>query len=135
MQKKHEQLRLAFGFTFEDLYSRDGLQRLDASFREQLEFSDTALLQRLMKARRDPSALTRKDHAELIIALAPQVEDFIGDLFGIGQTVLRLQARHSALEPLNSVKRRFVQKKAISGMTAEKAAAINGPALAADLES
>ena len=135
MQKNHEPLHLAFGFTFEDLYSRDGLQRLDGVFREHLESADIALLQRLMKARRDPAAVARRDLAELIIALAPHVEDFVGELFGIGPAVRRLQARHDALAPLYSVKRRFIQKRAISGMTPEKAAAINGPALAADLEA
>lgn len=135
MHKNHDPLQLAFGFAYEDLYSRDGLVRLDAVFREHLESADMALLQRLMKARRCPETLPRKDQSELIIALAPHVEDFLGELFRISDDVRRLQARHHKLGPLYSLKRRFIQKKAISGVTPEMAATYNGPALAADLES
>ena len=135
MHKDHDQLHLAFGFAFDDLYSRDGSIRLDAAFREHLETADAGLLQHLMEARKDPQALARKQQSELMIALAPHLEDFVGELFGISSEVRRLQARHDALAPLYALKRKFVQKKAISGMTPEKAAAFNGPALAADLEA
>ena len=46
-----------------------------------------------------------------------------------------LQARHNALEPLYALKRKFVQKRAISGVTVEQASAIDGAALAAELEA
>src|SRR5262249_34929741 len=36
--------------------------------------------------------------------------------------------------PLYAVKRKFVQRKAISGVTAEQASAIDGPAIAVELE-
>ena len=47
----------------------------------------------------------------------------------------RCRPSHDALAPLYALKRKFVQKKAISGVTAEQASAINGVALAAELES
>ena len=56
-------------------------------------------------------------------------------MFGIQAEVRALQARHDALAPLYALKRKFVQKKAISGMTPERAGAIDGAALAAELES
>jgi NADPH-dependent glutamate synthase beta subunit-like oxidoreductase/NAD(P)H-flavin reductase len=135
MHTDHDQLRLAFGFTFEDLYHRDGLVRLDAEFCRFLGASDTALLQHLIEARQDPAASPRKQQSELMIAIAPYVEDFIGELFGISTQVRALQAAHEELAPLYALKRRFIQKKAISGMTPEKAAAINGPAVAGELEN
>ena len=95
----------------------------------------TRCLQRLTEARKDPAALARKAQSELIIAIAPHVEDFIGELFGIAAEVRALQAKHDALGPLYALKRKFVQKKAISGMTAEKAAAIPGGALGVALEA
>ena len=94
-----------------------------------------ACYNRLLEARKEPGALTRKQQSELMIAIAPHVEDFIGELFGIAAEVRALQAKHDALAPLYALKRKFVQKKAISGMTAEKAALIHGGALAAELES
>ncbi len=129
------QLALSWGFSFEDLYRREGLVRLDAAFAEHLKAADVALFNRLMEARSNPSALARKQQSELIVDLAPHVEDFIGELFHISTEVRALQARHSALEPLFALKRKFVQKKAISGVTREQAMAINGSALACELES
>ena len=70
-----------------------------------------------------------------MVDVAPYVEDFIGELFGITGKVTALQARHTALAPIYSLKRRFVQKKAISGATVEQAEALNGTALQYELES
>src|SRR6185437_7235998 len=97
MHNIHEQLRLAFGFTFEDLYRRESLLRLDAAFCHNLQAADEGLLRQLLEARKDPSALTRKQQSELIIAIAPHLEDFIGELFGIAAEVRALQAKHEAL--------------------------------------
>jgi NADPH-dependent glutamate synthase beta subunit-like oxidoreductase/NAD(P)H-flavin reductase len=135
MPTDSDQLDLHFGFSFEDLYHRDGLVRLDGTFLEQLRLSDAALFERLTAARSNPDALTRKQQSELIIDLAPHLEDFIGELFGISADVRKLQARHDALAPIYALKRKFVQKKAISGVTKEQASAINGTAVAAELEA
>jgi NADPH-dependent glutamate synthase beta subunit-like oxidoreductase/NAD(P)H-flavin reductase len=126
-------LHLKRGFSFEDLYAREGLVRLDAAFLEHLGSADGALLERLQQAR--GGGFTRKLESDLMIDLAPHVEDFLGDLFGIAADVRALQARHNALEPLYALKRKFVHKKAISGVSVEQASALDGPALAADLET
>jgi NADPH-dependent glutamate synthase beta subunit-like oxidoreductase/NAD(P)H-flavin reductase len=131
----NDQLHLALGFTFEDLYVREGLVRLDAEFCRHLQGTDETVFQDLTEARKNPGGLTRKQQSELMIALAPHLEDFVADLFGIAADVRALQAKHDALAPLYALKRKFIQKRAISGMTAEKAALLHGGALAADLES
>ncbi|MFM2124285.1 MAG: hypothetical protein RL328_736 [Acidobacteriota bacterium] len=128
-------LKLAFGFSFEDLYTREGAVRLDAAFLHQLQDADAGLRARLGEARQNPAGFDRKQASELIIALAPHVEDFIGELFGIQPQIEALQARHNALAPMFAFKRKFIQKKAISGVKEEQANAINGPALAAELET
>src|ERR1700674_3215391 len=135
MSSEHDPLHLAFGFSFEDLYSRDGLVRLDAAFLEYAESSNAGLFQRLGEARAAPGSLTAKQTSELIIDLAPLADDYIAELFGISREVGALETRHQVLGPLYALKRKFVQKKAISGVTREQAAAIDGPALAAELES
>ena len=84
---------------------------------------------------RIPDALARKQQSDLIVELAPHVEDFIGELFGISADLRALQAKHHSLAPIYALKRRFVQKKAISGVTKEQASAINGLAVAAELEA
>src|SRR5690242_13477766 len=130
-----DQLDLRFGLSFEDLYSQGGLARLDELFLQQLQSANPALAERLLDARTNPGALTRKQHSDLLVELAPHVEDFIGELFGISREVRALQAKHHALAPFYALKRRFVQKKAISGVTKEQASAINGLAVAAELEA
>ncbi|MEO8097680.1 MAG: FAD-dependent oxidoreductase [Acidobacteriota bacterium] len=135
MSKTAPSLKLAFGFSFEDLYTREGIVRLDAAFLHNLQDSNAGLRARLGEARANPATLDRKPASELIIQLAPHVEDFIGELFGIGQQLTELQERHHDLAPLNALKRKFVQKKAISGVTAEQANDLNGIALEGELES
>jgi NADPH-dependent glutamate synthase beta subunit-like oxidoreductase/NAD(P)H-flavin reductase len=126
---------LHFGFVFEDLYAQDGLARLDRVFLDRLQASHAPLHTRLFTARTNPQVLTLKQHSELIIELAPYVEDFVGELFGISQEIQALQAQHNELAPLYAAKRRFVQKKALTGMTKERAEAIDGPAVALELEA
>jgi len=126
-------LSLKWGFAFDDLYHREGLARLDAVFADYLKSVDPGLFNRVAEAR--AAELDRKQNAELIVELAPHVERFIAELFGIENEAGTLEARHESLEPLFALKRKFVQKRAISGVTEAQASAINGPALAAELQS
>ena len=73
-----ESLSLKFGLSFDDLYRREGLVRLDAAFVDSL---GDALAARLRAARAEFPG--RKQQSELMVDLAPHVEDFIGELFGI----------------------------------------------------
>src|SRR5271165_1643852 len=105
------ELTLRHGLVFADLYRRDGLVRLDTAFMEQLKTADVGLFNRLATARRAPDALAAKDHSELLVELAPHLEDFVGALFGITGEVRALQEKHDALTPLYTVKRLFVQRR------------------------
>src|ERR1019366_3527650 len=126
-------LKLPYGLSFPDLYRRDGLLRLDAAFVDTLDTTDSALCQRLIAARADPSALAPKQESELLIALAPRVDDFIAGLFGIATEVQRLSARHNELAPLYSCKRLLVQRKAMHKYKADAAAQFDGAALRGEL--
>jgi len=126
-------LELGFGLAFADLYRRDGLIRLDQQFARHLREVEPALADRFVEARADPDALAGKPESELLIALAPHLEDFLVELFGIHDAVARLAARTHELAPLYSCKRLFVQRKAMSRIKAEEAAAIDGRALEAQL--
>ena len=127
------ELRLQHGVSFADLHDREGLARVDAAFIAHLAGSDADLHNRLVAARRDPATLDAKAESQLLIDLAPHLEDFIGGLFGIAAEIRALQARHYALAPLYSVKRLFVQRRAVKGVTPEAAAALDGPALGREL--
>src|SRR6202030_4362076 len=68
------------------------------------------------------------------VDLAPYLEDFIGELCGIEAEVRALQARHHELAPLYSVKRLFVQRRAVKGVKEADAVAIDGAGLASELD-
>jgi NADPH-dependent glutamate synthase beta subunit-like oxidoreductase/NAD(P)H-flavin reductase len=122
------------GLDFPDLYERHGLLRVDALFLERLAASEPALHARLVAAREAPDNLARKAESDLLIALAPQVDAFIGWLFGIEEEVAALAGEHHALTPLYAVKRHFVQRKAMHRFKGGEAEAFDGPGLAAALE-
>jgi NADPH-dependent glutamate synthase beta subunit-like oxidoreductase/NAD(P)H-flavin reductase len=128
-------LVLQHGLSFADLHHRDGLTRLDAAFMEHLKAADAGLFSRLATARRAPDALGDKDESELLIELAPHLEDFIAALFGIRAAASALQERHDALAPVYAVKRLFVQRRAAKSATPEEAAKLDGAALARGLEA
>src|SRR5512146_1542514 len=76
-------LKLGSGLAFADLYSTTGLQRVDEAFCGWLAEADAALASRLAAARAAPDALGRREESELLIALAPQLDDWLARLFGI----------------------------------------------------
>src|SRR3981081_2509842 len=128
-------LALKQGLTFPDLYDRDGLIRLDRAFVAHLAATDAALHERLMTGRADPDALDHKAESDLLVDLAPYLEDFLGDLFGIAGEVRALQARHDKLAPLYSIKRLFVQRRAVKEIKEADAARLNGHKLGQELDT
>src|SRR5690554_5707182 len=117
-------LQLGLGVSFADLYERAGLVRLDEAFPGWLEQADSELHARLLAARAEPASLVPKAESALLLAVAPHLEDFIGRLFGIEKDLRTLAARHHELAPLYSVKRLFVQRRAMHRYKADEAAAI-----------
>src|SRR5262245_24716302 len=104
-----ESLPLAFDLRLEDLYVRDGLVRLEGCFADGHKRRNVDLHNRQMAARSATEQLAGKAESDLIVELAPAVEDFVVALFGIAREVAALRSRHDALAPLYTVKRLFVQ--------------------------
>ena len=119
----------AFGVTFADLYRREGLVALDAAFCAELRTSDPELAARLEAGRADPASLAAKAESELLIAVAPHLEGFLAELFGIGEPLSRLVGRHERAAPIYTVKRQFVQRRASTRVSPEEAQAFDGPEL------
>jgi len=120
---------LGYGLAFLDLYRRDGLERLDQAFLTELGEGDAALRDRLLVARAAPETLAAKDEAELIVALAPHLDDFLASLFAIRAATAELRQRADALAPLYLAKRNFVQRRALKAIKPEEAAALDAKAL------
>src|SRR3981189_3116154 len=119
-------LALKHGLSFSALYDRDELIRLDRAFIAHLATADAAIHGRLMTARAAPEALDHKAESDLLVDLAPSLEDFLGDLFGIAGEGRAVQGRHDKLAPLYSVKRLFVQRRAVKEIKEPDAARLNG---------
>ncbi|MDX2072807.1 MAG: FAD-dependent oxidoreductase [Alphaproteobacteria bacterium] len=118
-----------YNIAFEDLYRRSGLIKIDAAFVAHLAAADTPLHHRLMAARADLSALADKEHSQLLVDLAPHVEDFIGELFHIRNEISALAQTHNERAVLYSCKRLFIQRKAAKALSAEEASHVDGAAL------
>jgi len=108
------------------LYTRDGLCELDTRFLDQLKQTDNALYFRLLGARTEPDSLADKDHSQLIIDLAPHLEDFFAELFSIRTELTALKEQHFHLAPLYSCKRLFVQRRALKSVKADEAEKLDG---------
>jgi hypothetical protein len=128
-------LKLAFGLIFPDLYATEGLARVDAAFLAFLRAADAVLSDRLAAARANKAALDRGQESALLIAVAPHLEDFVALVFGVEAEVAALQRAQHELAPLYACKRQVVQRKAMNKYKADEAAAFDGDALRAELES
>jgi hypothetical protein len=126
-------LSLAFDHTFADLYERSGLVRIDASFAKWLAQADAPLFERFTALRAGPVALAYKEEADFLLALAPHLDRFIAELFGIREQWEELVESHHRLAPLFRVKRKFVQRRAMLKIKPDVADAFDGPALEAQV--
>src|SRR5881628_1231888 len=126
-------LKLAHGLSFAELYERDGLARLDAAFLDHLGAAESALRPQL-EAARAAATLDSKAESALILEIAPHLDDFLAELFGIETEFCTLASRHNELAPLYTVKRQFVQRRAGNKVKPEEAAKLDGPALEAELK-
>jgi len=125
---------LAHGLSFQDLYARDGLARLDAAFVAWLQGVNVEAHARLMAARAAPDALPAKEESNLLIDIARPFEDFVAALFGVSDEASALRARHVALAPLYDCKRLFVQRYVTRAIKPDVAAALDGDEVTAAIK-
>ena len=127
-------LVLGFGIAFDSLYRRDGLKAIDDRFVEFLQQRNPELHDRLAAARAAPDAAVDKMEKDLVVDLAPMLDDFTAELFAIAAEVKALRARDQALAPIYSVKRQFVQRRSAKKFTPVQAESFDGDALREQLE-
>ena len=129
------ELSLAHGLSFDDLYERDGLVRLDRVFVEDLKARELALFNRLMAGRENPGALDEKEHSELLVDLGPSVEAFLGELFGLEEDLGKQRTERDRLNPIYACKLQFVRRRAAKAFRPDELAAADGRALRRALEA
>ncbi len=121
--------QISFGFpdiAYQDLYDREGLMKVDFAFLTFLRGRDAALSDRLSDIRQNVCGTSDLDQSDAIIKLAPHLEDFIAQLFGIEDDVAELIKRHQDLDPIYKVRRLFVQRRAAKKIKPDEAEKIDG---------
>lgn len=99
---------LGFGFHFNELYSNEGLQKIDLAF---IDFLNKELGDTCLNARK--KGISYEEENYLLFTLAPYLEDFLAKLFRIQTQVQFLQEQTHAMAPILQVKRQFVQRFAL----------------------
>ena len=100
-----------YGLDFDTLQTPEGLQALDAQFLAELQTANPALARQLKDYRGRDSDLPGTENSELLIALGPHVEAFLGRLFGIAE---RLAADREAIladDVVMQFKQAYVQRR------------------------
>lgn len=97
----------------ESLYRLDGLRELDARFRHWLRDCAPLLAQRLERARADIGTIDSVLESEIIVALAPELERFLGEIFGIEAEITKLRDSQARASILSDAQRHFVRNFAL----------------------
>ena len=104
-------LTLSFNFTFEDLHSNHGIDQINQQFHLFLkEVNHELFAQYLVALAKQPSD---KEQSQLLIELAPYIDDFIAHLFVIERDVNALINIHKPIALIAKAKRLFVQRRAL----------------------
>ena len=112
------ELSLQFDLEYQDLYTAKGLRIIDEEFQKHLQDCDAELFKAYITARNVSNLAS-----DIIIKVAPYVEDFIGKLFGIENELLANQKLHNDAAILRNCARTFVQRRVANKLTLDK---ING---------
>lgn len=99
-------LSLSFGFQFQDLYSTQGLSRLDKAF---LTFLPEAQKELLQKMRSTPHAFLEKEKSNFLLELIPFFEAFLSTLFQIDAN--NLKKTYTQFSPIARAHKLFIQRK------------------------
>lgn len=99
-------IRLGFGIEFKELYSLLGLEKLDDIFLVYLGKKNGQLLDELNLSRKSANI-----SSDLMIAIAPFLEDFLVALFELDYDRQENGRQHKRLAALFECKRKFIQRK------------------------
>ncbi len=104
--------RLGLGFTFAELRTLAGLERLDRLFLERLRARDPGSHDALLAYRTAGGGLPPVQASELLLACAPLLEEVVTEVFGLEQELAATRERTLAHDPVFRFKEEFVLKRA-----------------------
>lgn len=100
-------------FEYQDLFSPEGLLRLDAAFLQQLKQDDLSLYTDLLAYRNQPEhTVIDTETSNMLIAVANHLERFFADLFAITEHVDQTNQQTIRLDPVFRYQSDFVQRVA-----------------------
>ena len=99
------------GLTYADLFTLDGLTRLDNEYLKRLQAQNPAQHD-LLLAVRQGKTLSPIENSELLLACAPLLDDVIGDLFGIRKELTATRTATLSHNPVFTFKKLFVLRRA-----------------------
>lgn len=105
------------GFTFDELFHSQGLDRLDQTFLNHLRDQAPACHEKLMTYRHAKHNLTTLEISELLIDCAKILENFLASLFQIQEAVAISQAQTTSFNPISTFKKYFVLRRAKKEVT------------------
>lgn len=101
-------MQLNFNISFLDLYSRDGLIKLDQVFLHYIKSHNEDLFSSLTVARKE-----KVGDSQLIIDLSYLLDEFVAKLFSVEREAEELQKKHGDFAVVYKCKRLFVQRYAL----------------------
>ena len=105
-------LVLNHGLTFAELFTPEGLQKIDGLFLERLREHDAKAHDSLLAWRAGKQELTPLQVSELLLACGPVLDDFIAHLFNIQNALEEMRRGTLAHDPVFHFKKLFVQRRA-----------------------
>jgi NADPH-dependent glutamate synthase beta subunit-like oxidoreductase/NAD(P)H-flavin reductase len=99
------------GLAYADLFTLDGLKRLDAEYLRRLKAQDGVRHDQLLAVRLG-RVLSPMENSELLLACAPLLDEMIADLFGIRKEIDGARGATLAHNPVFTFKKLFVQRRA-----------------------
>ncbi len=101
-----------FGFEYKELFTDEGLSRLDREFLQGLKQTDSALENALQDYRTRGLVPVSKEQSEFLLRLAPHLEKFIARLFVLETEVAELQTQTRSHDVVMDFKKHFVLRRA-----------------------
>ena len=99
-------------FEYKELFTSEGLARLDGEFLRVLADKDQALVEGLQVYRAAGVRPADKAQSEFLLRLAPHLEQFVAQLFHLEQEVAALRARTRSHDVVTAFKKHFVLRRA-----------------------
>jgi NADPH-dependent glutamate synthase beta subunit-like oxidoreductase/NAD(P)H-flavin reductase len=115
-------MKLGFNLNFKDLYTIEGISKIDQIFISYLEEMDKALAEGFKNFKTNIDNVGNLEYSNLIITYSPHLERFLAKLFDIEEEISATLPAYRNFDLIYKCKRQFVQRIAIKKYSKEQAA-------------